>query len=1135
MTHPESQGSKEKKETPESQSSQLNTSKDVLQFIATEFEKTDLNTLLKNRIMASGRAIDGLGVCSGVSGMALQNWLLLRYDGIKKIKSRIDNVLEMKEEEFKKTDTEEKSYKYTTDMEALFDGIHSYQKTNLFPPSTNKKGLQSPLEVAPVVLSSELQEQGNLVLGYSFIDVYFQVNDLISTLEKLKTAQQKYPDQTLGFHLSKSNHKIFVGYDIVQNIWVMLDINNPDQIIFENTDSLAKRIIGSASPSKASDIPDVRMFQKKCETYPDDLREKIKQKLSHSTVMRGNFEIGYDRNTNQFIIKNPKSDPVVSIFRTEIFMISAIQKKLEESLNDLTREVDEKSSNRSNLNIELQHLTHHIKIQYNKENETWTLFDEHHNPCGNTKNTNEITRWVMSEFLTFNNVSVYQIDVQSDIKSFSIRDEKIDRIIRELDKNHWALSKNINKEKILACDRDGGTLLYLAAIDGNIDLIKQLIAAGADVNKATTKGYTPLGIASSAGWEDIVYLLLNNHAIYDTRALIAAVKSGKKNIVEIFIKQGANINEQVNSETTALVEAAKNGHLEMVKWLLDKGATNTADNKGITPLLAAANAGRIDVVKFLLERQDTNVNQAEKSGYSPLFSAAWRGHLDIVKLLLENKANIDQPALNNMTPLGIAKLKNNSDIVKFLQEKGASSAVSFSAWIDNALKKIVPEPTRNSYFSCMAALLQVKFQAWDFHFNADTGHHIYYKKNGDFNHIILNETSIISEFLKLRQKKPDNQFLHVYEDIPIPTRYIFFNVFLNEKNFIDHLVIDSSDQNKFDEFVNQLLKYVFPEKLNYFDRIEPLLRVTSLSTARIILSFFYKSVWTLKEQSIKHVIFLSELLVKFNLTKSHVFASLVKEAATKLNNDSFQLLLSEMIRQGINKEELVEILLKEYLLKDSPDQQYARHISFLFENIKTIEDVNQVFRILFHVNAKKQQELSNPIFSNPDNIKNLLKLPIDQQISLLPRILIYLQPEEKFANDCFLKIRKHIIRRYIEKTNNQKYLVAALEATCLLAGNPVNRARLTELCELIEIDHRQYKLTKSDLVIYLNDYLKKTSEITAIVHSAQEQKKEKEWYSDTMFSSRRKAANDPVANINKNVAEPSPAVTKIAGRKGSMS
>jgi ankyrin repeat protein len=84
-----------------------------------------------------------------------------------------------------------------------------------------------------------------------------------------------------------------------------------------------------------------------------------------------------------------------------------------------------------------------------------------------------------------------------------------------------------------------------------------------------------------------------------------------------------------------LNSASNNGHVDVVKLLLEKGADMAVANQGgWTPLNSASNNGHVDVVKLLLEA-GADVAVASNDGWTPLNSASDSGHVDVVKLLLE--------------------------------------------------------------------------------------------------------------------------------------------------------------------------------------------------------------------------------------------------------------------------------------------------------------------------------------------------------------------------------------------------------------------------------------------------------------------------------------------------------------------
>ncbi|MHC4620631.1 MAG: ankyrin repeat domain-containing protein [Planctomycetota bacterium] len=160
--------------------------------------------------------------------------------------------------------------------------------------------------------------------------------------------------------------------------------------------------------------------------------------------------------------------------------------------------------------------------------------------------------------------------------------------------------------------------------------------------------------------------------------LIQAAEKGDIQTVQTLLDTGSGVKANVNVEqtngTTALMVAAQNGHMEIVKALLEAKADVNIQRKtdGVTALWMAAQNGHVEVVKLLLESK-ADVNVKDKTyGATALMMAAQKGHTDIVKLLLENKADVNaKDKTNGVTTLYIAAQKGHADIVKALLEKGA--------------------------------------------------------------------------------------------------------------------------------------------------------------------------------------------------------------------------------------------------------------------------------------------------------------------------------------------------------------------------------------------------------------------------------------------------------------------------------
>ena len=162
--------------------------------------------------------------------------------------------------------------------------------------------------------------------------------------------------------------------------------------------------------------------------------------------------------------------------------------------------------------------------------------------------------------------------------------------------------------------------------------------------------------------------------------LINAVN--KRELVEVqeLIAAGANVNKANKDSITPLLIASANGHTEVVKALLDTPTidVNKTHRNGATPLLMASTNGHKEVVKALLEKPDIDINKANKDGFTPLLMASTNGHKEVVKALLENPdIDINKANEDGYTPLLLAGFGGHTIIARELLEAGASITYVF--------------------------------------------------------------------------------------------------------------------------------------------------------------------------------------------------------------------------------------------------------------------------------------------------------------------------------------------------------------------------------------------------------------------------------------------------------------------------
>ncbi|KAK3721020.1 Glycerophosphocholine phosphodiesterase [Vermiconidia calcicola] len=131
--------------------------------------------------------------------------------------------------------------------------------------------------------------------------------------------------------------------------------------------------------------------------------------------------------------------------------------------------------------------------------------------------------------------------------------------------------------------------------------------------------------------------------------------------------------KHVEQSGASLALAIKSNYHKIVRLLVDAGVdVNYQDDYGETGLHIAARAGHEECAKILLQsskHQKINIELAEKTyGWTPLFIACVDGHLNIVKLLISKGADVTKPDLSGWSPQEHAALRGHLDIVRLLAQ-----------------------------------------------------------------------------------------------------------------------------------------------------------------------------------------------------------------------------------------------------------------------------------------------------------------------------------------------------------------------------------------------------------------------------------------------------------------------------------
>lgn len=198
-----------------------------------------------------------------------------------------------------------------------------------------------------------------------------------------------------------------------------------------------------------------------------------------------------------------------------------------------------------------------------------------------------------------------------------------------------------------AKDHDGFTPLHMACRGRRLDVAEFLLSKGVKVDAATTKmQWTPLLLATDPKEDDTCLKYRERH----------------RNLIKLLLAHGANVQATASDGQTVLHNAARAGNLDLVKYAVEHGVNVravTADEKTALHLVGDLSrpndpqiGQRLAIINFLLEH-GADINARDEAGSTPLLDSwsctHWYTHgsfqydcrysPDISKLLLKKGAD----------------------------------------------------------------------------------------------------------------------------------------------------------------------------------------------------------------------------------------------------------------------------------------------------------------------------------------------------------------------------------------------------------------------------------------------------------------------------------------------------------------
>jgi len=246
--------------------------------------------------------------------------------------------------------------------------------------------------------------------------------------------------------------------------------------------------------------------------------------------------------------------------------------------------------------------------------------------------------------------------------------------------------------------------LHLAALRGHLDVVRELIARGVNVNAVITPhngvaGRTPLMNAAAGGHLEVVRFLIENGAdvsARDQRGETALTAADNKEVRAYL--GGLLAQRPIKTRPGELAAAVGDGLTDRVIALLDAGmAVDDLDPSGRSALMMAVEKGDVEMARLLLER-GADANFCSDNGWLPITTFGIKPKM--IALLLERGADPNAPMDEGATALSWAFGSGSKQLVQALLDAGGKLE------LDEALKKELLEEVRGQNRSVVPLLLQ---------------------------------------------------------------------------------------------------------------------------------------------------------------------------------------------------------------------------------------------------------------------------------------------------------------------------------------------------------------------------------------------------------------------------------------------
>jgi len=191
--------------------------------------------------------------------------------------------------------------------------------------------------------------------------------------------------------------------------------------------------------------------------------------------------------------------------------------------------------------------------------------------------------------------------------------------------------------------------MFEAASEGLLEVLREFISSGADLDATDSRGRTPITLAAASGHYDAVALL---------------------------VEHGADIDKQDQVQLNPFLIGCTTGDLTLVQMMLDAGTDLTRLTRfGGNGIMPASEKGYLEIVEELLGRTEINVNHTNWVGWTALIEAVLLNdggprQQRIVQLLLEHGADPRMTDKYGVTPRELAARAGYAELARIIEAAG---------------------------------------------------------------------------------------------------------------------------------------------------------------------------------------------------------------------------------------------------------------------------------------------------------------------------------------------------------------------------------------------------------------------------------------------------------------------------------